>query len=56
MQPVGCVTVAGVGRSSLAMLRRRDGELLAQLLIRLDQAIGKAICEDIFTDEINTKR
>jgi hypothetical protein len=56
MLPVGCFTVAGARRSSLAMLRRRDGELLAQLLIGLDQAIGKATYEDIFTDEINTKR
>jgi hypothetical protein len=38
------------------ILDRRDGETLAQLLIRLDQAIGKALEQDIFTDEINTKR
>ena len=37
----------------LAMLRRRQGEPLAQLLTRLDQAIGKALADDIFTDEIN---
>lgn len=56
MYPVGCVAVAADGHNSLAMLRRRDGETLAQLLIRLDQAIGKALEQDIFTDEINTKR
>jgi hypothetical protein len=38
------------------ILDRRDGETLAQLLIRLDQAIGKALEQDIFTDGINTKR
>jgi hypothetical protein len=35
------------------MLKRR-GETLAQLLTRLDLAIGKAFTEDVFTDEINT--
>ena len=38
------------------MLVRRDGETLAQLLIRLDQAIAKALEDDIFTDEINPPR
>jgi len=35
------------------MLVRHRGETLGQLLTRLDRAIGKAINEDIFTDEIN---
>jgi hypothetical protein len=35
------------------MLVRRKGESLPQLLERLDQAVGKAIHEDIYTDEIN---
>ena len=35
------------------MLKRRRGETLLQLLTRLDQAIAKAIHDDIFTDEIN---
>jgi len=39
--------------NTLAMLKRREGETLAQLLIRLDQAIAKAHNGDIFTDEIN---
>jgi len=38
---------------SLAMLVRRKGESLFQLLSRLDQAIQRAQEEDIFTDEIN---
>ena len=53
MYPIGCVAVAADDHHSLAMLRRRDSETLAQLLARLDQAIGKALAEDIFTDEIN---
>ncbi|HVP50210.1 MAG TPA: hypothetical protein VMT56_03205 [Candidatus Bathyarchaeia archaeon] len=36
-----------------AMLVRRRGESLVQLLSRLDQAIDKALTLGIFTDEIN---
>jgi predicted RNase H-like HicB family nuclease len=53
VRPVGCVAVANDEDNCLAMLRRRQGETLAQLLTRLDQAIGKALADDIFTDEIN---
>ena len=35
------------------MLVRRDGETLAQLLIRLDAAIAKAYDENTLTDEVN---
>ena len=35
------------------MLVRRNKETLTQLLTRLDHAIGLAITEDIFTDEVN---
>jgi len=54
--PVGCIAIASDEHNKhniLAMLKRREGETLAQLLIRLDQAIAKAHNEDIFTDEIN---
>ena len=37
--------------NALAILVRCDEETLAQLLIRLDQTVGKAINEDIHTDE-----
>jgi hypothetical protein len=53
MEPAGCVAVAGEGRQSVAMLRRRKNETLKQLLVRLDHAVAKAINEDIYTDEIN---
>lgn len=39
--------------SCLAMLARKSGETLTELLIRLDGAIQKAIEEDEFIDEIN---
>jgi hypothetical protein len=56
MPPVGCVAVAGEGRQSVAMLRRREGETLKQLLTRLDFAIARAMADDVFTDEVNTQQ
>jgi hypothetical protein len=50
---VGCVAVATDGHNTLAMLKRRPDETLAQLLTRLDQAIERAWTEEIYTDEIN---
>ena len=52
--PVGCVAIATDRHNTLAMLVRREGETLTQLLTRLDLAIGKAFTEEVFTDEINT--
>lgn len=54
LRPVGCVATATDGYNSLAMLVRRRGETLAQLLTRLDHAIDKALTEDVYTDEINS--
>jgi hypothetical protein len=48
-----CVAVAHEGRNTLAMLKRRKDESLAQLLTRLDLAIARAQTDDVFTDEIN---
>jgi hypothetical protein len=53
LRPVGCVATAA--DRCLAMLVRRRGETLGQLLTRLDRAIDKAINQDIFTDEINAR-
>ena len=53
VRPVGCVAVANDEANCLAMLKRSDRETLAQLLVRLDLAVGKAFTEDIFTDEVN---
>lgn len=53
LHPIGCVATAADEDRCLAMLVRRRGETLGQLLTRLDRAIGKAINEDVFTDEIN---
>ena len=40
VEPVGCVATAVDGSNCLAMLVRRDGETLAQLITRLDLAVG----------------
>lgn len=53
LRPVGCVATAADEDQSLAMLVRRPGETLLQLLTRLDQAIERAYEEGIPTDEIN---
>jgi hypothetical protein len=53
LHPIGCVATAADEDRCLAMLVRHRGETLGQLLTRLDRAIGTAINEDIFTDEIN---
>ena len=53
LRPVGCVATATDEHNCLAMLKRRRDETLAQLLTRLDQAVEKALTEDVYTDEIN---
>ena len=53
IRPMGCVAIANDAYQSLAMLVRRKGESLPQLLERLDLAVGKALHDDICTDEIN---
>ena len=55
LRPVGCIATATDGHNCLAMLVRRSGENLAQFLVRLDQAIDKALTDDIYTDEINAR-
>ena len=51
--PIACAATAANEHHSLAMLVRREGETLEQLLMRLEAAIEKAVEEEIFIDEIN---
>jgi len=51
--PVPCAAVAADENNMLAALLRREGEPLEDLLSRLDEAVGKAVDEEIYTDEIN---
>lgn len=53
LRPIGCVATAADEDCTYAMLVRRRGESLLQLLSRLDQAIDKALTLGLFTDEIN---
>ena len=53
IRPMGCVAIANDAHQSLTMLVRRKGESLPKLLERLDLAVGKALHEEIYTDEIN---
>jgi hypothetical protein len=51
--PINCAAVANDEDQCLAMLQRRTGETLQQLLERLDAAILAAITTDQMVDEIN---
>lgn len=51
--PVRCAATAADEDQCLAMLVRRPGESLAELLQRLDAAIGDAYENSIFIDEVN---
>ena len=53
VRPAGCVAVAHDGRQTVAMLLRRKGESVTELLARLDLAIAKAFTEGIRVDEVN---
>ena len=52
--PIPCVATAADEDQCLAMLVRRPGESLADLLQRLDAAIEDAYEHSIFVDEVNT--
>ena len=51
--PIPCAAIANDDHNCLAMLRRRKGESLRDLLVRLDAAIAIAWNEERFVDEIN---
>lgn len=53
IEPVHCGAIAAEGRRPLAMLVRRDGETLLQLLKRLDAAIDLAHEQATCVDEVN---
>jgi hypothetical protein len=54
--PIKCAAVANDDDICYAMLQRRPGETLQQLLERLDAAIDTAITTEEMIDEINTPR
>lgn len=51
--PIRGAAVAHNGTKTLAMLKRRPGELIHELLTRLDGAIGTAKSTGSCVDEIN---
>lgn len=53
LPPFDCVATATDEAACLAMLVRRNGETLNQLIRRLDKAIHLAWTADWFTDEVN---
>jgi len=53
LAPFDCVATACDDVNCLAMLVRRNGETLDQLIKRLDKAIRLAWTDDSFVDEVN---
>lgn len=53
MGGIRCAALASDGHNALAVLVRRRGESLEDLLTRLDNAIRLAVEEDTYIDEIN---
>jgi hypothetical protein len=53
--PIRGAAVAHDGSKTLVMLKRRRGELIDELLARLDAAIGTAKSTGSRVDEINVK-
>jgi hypothetical protein len=56
LSPFDCVATAADSHNTLAMLVRRERESVKALLARLDKAIGIALSDDVFIDEVNDGR
>ena len=50
--PIRRAALAAQGKKVRVALVGRDGETIAQLLERLDSALGKAMAEDAVVDEV----
>jgi len=50
--PIQRAALAAQGKKARVALVARDGETIAQLLERLDTALGKAMAEDTVIDEV----
>jgi hypothetical protein len=55
LESIGCVVAASDSNNCLAMLVRRDGERLRDLMARFDAAIGLAWSHGLLTDEVNDR-
>ena len=53
IESFGCIAAAAEKTHSVAMLRRRRGESLAELLQRLDAAVATAYATGSRVDEVN---
>ena len=53
LRPIACAAIANDDHACYAMLQRKPGERLQQLLERLDAAIERAITIEQTIDEIN---
>jgi hypothetical protein len=53
VSPVGCVAAAADNDTCYAILARREGETVLELLQRLDKAIATAAENNATVDEVN---
>lgn len=51
--PIDGAAVAADEHTMLAALVRREGESIPQLLVRLNEAIGRAVTQGVVTNEVN---
>ena len=56
IHPVACAAIAGRGTAMLAALMHREGESLADLLQRLEQAVKEAHTLNRITNEVKGLR
>jgi hypothetical protein len=56
IHPIDCAAIAGRGKAMLAALQRQEGESLAELLQRLEQAVQEAKATDRVVNEIKGLR
>jgi hypothetical protein len=49
---IECAAIAADEHTVFATVVRREGESVAELLQRLDEAIGRALYEGVFTNEV----
>ncbi len=54
--PIGCAAIAHDGQHTRVALKRQNGENLTRLLLRLDEALVRALDHNTVVDEINPRR
>jgi hypothetical protein len=56
VQPIGCAAIAHDGEHTRVALKRQNTENLMRFLLRLDEALVRALDNNTVVDEINPHR